>query len=335
MTQKQPQRPRRFHPQPKQWQQPDKKQPPQPTKRANRPGVLRIIPLGGLEEVGRNSMVFEYGNDIIIIDLGLQFPEDDMPGIDYSIPNISYLKGKERNIRGIIVTHGHYDHIGGIPHLAPKLGNPPIYSSDLTLAMVQKKQEDIDPKHKLRLIPVKTTTRLKLGAFQVEFMGLSHNIPASFGVILTTPLGTVVHTGDFKIDRHGEAKNETEFQKIEALKRRGVLALLCDSTNAPQVGEQLSERDIQGDLEKTFTQADGRMIFATFASLLSRIQQIIQLAEKYDRKVLIEGYSMKTNVEIGQRLGYLKINKGTLIKPQDMKRYPSRRLLILSTGAQG
>jgi mRNA degradation ribonuclease J1/J2 len=137
MIQKQPQRPRRFHAQPKQWEQPDKNHQPQPSKRTGRPGVLRTIPLGGLEEVGRNSMVFEYGNDIIIIDLGLQFPEDDMPGIDYSIPNISYLKGKERNIRGIIVTHGHYDHIGGIPHLAPKLGNPPIYSSDLTLAMIQ------------------------------------------------------------------------------------------------------------------------------------------------------------------------------------------------------
>jgi ribonuclease J len=280
-------------------------------------------------------MVIEYGKDIIIIDLGLQFPEDDMPGIDYSIPNISYFKGKERNIRGIIVTHGHYDHIGGIPHLAPKLGNPPIYATDLTLAMIQKKQEDIEPRHKLRTIPVKTTTHLKLGVFQVEFMGLSHNIPASLGVIIHTPIGTVVHTGDFKLDELGGHKNETEFQRITSLRKTGVLVLMCDSTNATQVGKQLSEGDIQANLEQMYKDAKGRMIFATFASLLTRIQQIIWLADKYGRKMLIEGYSMKTNIEIAQRLGYIKIPKGLLIKPEEMKRFPNSRLLILSTGAQG
>ncbi len=300
-----------------------------------RGNTLRLIPLGGMEEVGRNSMIVEYGKDILIIDLGLQFPEDDMPGVDYSIPNVAYLKGKERNIRGIIVTHGHYDHIGGIPHLAPRLGNPPIYSTDLTLAMIQKKQEDIDPKHKLRLVPVKTSTKLTLGAFRVEFMGLSHNIPASLGIVIGTPLGTVVHTGDFKLDEYSEVRNETEFRKIEQLRKRGVFVLMCDSTNAPQQGKQLSERDIEKNLEEMFRIAKGRMIFATFASLISRIQQIVRLAEKYRRKILIEGYSMKTNVEIAQRLGYLKIPKGMLIKPQEMKRFPNNRLVILSTGAQG
>lgn len=297
--------------------------------------MLRIIPLGGLEEVGRNSIIFEYERDIIIVDLGLQFAEEDMPGVDYSIPNISYLRGKERNIRAIIVTHGHYDHIGGIPHLAARLGNPPIYSSDLTLAMVQKKQEDIDPHHKLRLVPVKTNTHLKLGAFGVEFIGLSHNIPASLGVILKTPVGTIVHTGDFKIDEFGEARNETEFHKIKQLKQRNVLALLCDSTNAAQSGKQLSEKDIEGNIEQMFREARGRMIFATFASLLSRIQQIVRLAEKHERKILVEGYSMKTNIEIAQRLGYLKVRKGSIITPQEAKKYPPRRLLIISTGAQG
>ncbi|MFH0852982.1 MAG: ribonuclease J [bacterium] len=311
------------------------KQQPQRKPKGQLSNTLRIIPLGGLEEVGRNSMIIEMGKDIIIIDLGLQFPEEDMPGVDYSIPNISYLKGKEKNIRGIIITHGHYDHIGGIPHLVPRLGNPPIYATDLTLALIQKKQEDIDPQHKLRLVKVKTNTRLKLGRFNIEFMGLSHNIPASLGVIIKTPLGTVIHTGDFKIDHHGEAKNETELYKINNLKKLGVLALMCDSTNAPHQGKQLSEKEIQKNLEQMFIEAQGRMIFATFASLISRLQQIIGLAEKYNRKVQVEGYSMRTNIEIAQRLGYIKTRKGTIIKNNEAKKLPDKRRLILSTGAQG
>ncbi len=328
-------RPKQFHGPAKRWPvQIQTFHPNQPAK-PGRAGTLRIVALGGLEEVGRNSMVLEYERDIIIVDLGLQFPEEDMPGVDYIIPDTRYLRGKEKNIRGIFITHGHYDHIGGIPHLAPKLGNPPIYSSDLTLAMIAKKEEDINPRHKLRLHKVTTRDRIRVGAFTVEFLGLSHNIPASLGLIITTPVGTVVHTGDFKIDQSAEAKNETEFEKIKQLGRRNVLALLCDSTNASQTGQQFSERDIQGNLEQMFKEAKGRMIFATFSSLLSRIQQIIRLSEQYGRKVLIEGFSMKTNVEIAQRLGYLKVNKGTLISPQEAKRVPNQRLVIMSTGAQG
>ncbi|USN53518.1 MAG: ribonuclease J [Candidatus Nomurabacteria bacterium] len=296
---------------------------------------LRLIPLGGMEEVGRNSMILEYGKDILIIDLGLQFPEEDMPGVDYSIPNISYLKGKEKNVRGILITHGHYDHIGGVPHLVHKLGNPTIYGSDLTLALIKKKQEDINPQHKLRLVTVKKDTKLKIGPFRIEFVGLSHNIPASFGIIIHTPLGPVMHTGDFKIDHKGGYRNETDIQKIERLKKMRMLALMCDSTNAPHQGHQLSESEITQNLEEMFKRAKGRIIFATFASLLTRIQQIVWLAEKHNRKVQVEGFSMRTNIEIAKQLGYLKSKKNTFVKDKEAAKLPDSRRVILSTGAQG
>jgi ribonuclease J len=298
-------------------------------------GKLRVIPLGGMEEVGRNCIVFEYENDIVIIDMGLQFAEEDMPGVDYSIPNISYLKGKEKNIRAIIITHGHYDHTGGIPHLIDKLGNPPIIGTDLTLALIVKKQEDINPRTKLRLHKVTTRDTVRLGAFKAKFLGLSHNIPASMGVILETPLGTVLHTGDFKIDPDAEDKNNTELERIKDFRKMNLLALLSDSTNANRSGKMFTEKEIEKNLEPLFTQAKGRMIVATFASLLSRTQQLIRLAERNNRKVLVEGFSLKTNIEIGKQLGYIKAQKGTLIAWEEAKQLPNNRLLILSTGAQG
>lgn len=299
-------------------------------------GKLRIIPLGGLEEIGRNCIVFEYENDIVIIDMGLQFPEDDMPGVDYSIPNIAYLRGKEKNIRAVIITHGHYDHIGGLPHLIPKLGNPPIYGTDLTLAMVAKKNEDVNPDLKLRLHKVTTRDTVRLGkSFQAKFLGISHNIPASLGIILNTPLGILLHTGDFKIDPDAEEKNRTDFEMIKRLKSMRLLALMSDSTNAPQAGKMLSEREIEQNLEPLFQKARGRMILSTFSSLLSRVQQVMRLADKYHRKILVEGYSLRTNIEIGKQLGYIKEKKGTIISWDEAKRLPSKRLLILCTGAQG
>jgi ribonuclease J len=298
-------------------------------------GALRIIPLGGNEEVGRNCYLIQYGNDILIIDIGLQFPEEDMPGIDYIIPNISFLKGRERFIRGVIITHGHYDHIGGISHVIHALGNPRIYASNLTCAMVQKKAEDVTPGKKLRLNPVTTRDRLTLGSFRIEFFGVSHNIPASFGVVITTPAGIVVHTGDFKIDEHAHANNRTELDKIRNLGNRNVLCLMVDSTNASQSGTQHSEAEIEKNIHTMFTQTHGRMIVATFASLLSRIQQVLSLAEKYNRKVLIEGYSLRTNIEIGRKLGYIRVKQNTIVPWEHAQRLPDDQILIMCTGAQG
>lgn len=298
-------------------------------------GKLRIIPIGGCEEVGRNMTVFEYGNDIIIVDMGLQWPEEDMPGIDYIIPNIEYLKGKEKNIRGVIITHGHYDHIGAIPHLIPRLGNPTIYGTPLTLGIIAKRQEDFKEKQALKLKSVSADNKLVLGKFKVSFFVVSHNIPGSFGVIIDTPVGKIVHTGDFKIDAKASGDIPTEIHKIKALGQQNVLALMADSTNAPETGKQLTEGDIQGNIDEILSQAPGRIIVGTFSSLLGRIQQIIWSAEKLGKKVVIEGFSMKRNVELAQQLGYMKVKKETLISLKDMRDYPDKKIIIMCTGAQG
>ena len=296
---------------------------------------LKIIVIGGNEEVGRNMTILEYGHDIIIIDMGLQFPEEDMPGIDYIIPNISYLKGREKNIRGVFITHGHYDHIGGVPHLIPMLGYPTIFSTPLTLAIIAKRQEDYQSHRKLNLQSVKMTDQLHLGSFKIEFFQVSHNIPDSFGLIVHTPVGIIIHTGDFKLDLSQAGQQSVEITKIAKLGESNVLALMADSTNAPQTGHQISEVEIQHNLEDIIRQAPGRIIIATFSSLLNRLQQIITSAEGLDKKIIIEGYSMRTNVEIAHRLGYMKFKKGTIISLNEMRNYPNNKIVILCTGAQG
>lgn len=295
---------------------------------------LRIIPLGGLGEIGRNMTIFEYGQDIVIIDMGLQFPEEDMPGIDYIIPNIEYLKGKEKNIKGVFITHGHYDHIGAIPHLMPKLGNPPLYGSALTAGIIQKRQEDY-PNAKIKVNVVDYDSRINLGLFKVEFFHVNHNIPGVLGIVLHTPEGIVVHTGDFKFDHSPVADKPADIGRIAQIGTKNVLALMSDSTAAEVPGYSISESEIQKVLDDIFVKAEGRIIVATFSSLISRIQQIITLSEKYGRKLAIDGYSMRNNVEIAHQLGYLKIKKGTLIKTDQIKNYPDNRVALMCTGAQG
>lgn len=309
--------------------------------RANRPanlvsGKLRVIPIGGCEEVGRNMTVFEYKDDIVIIDMGLQWPEEDMPGIDYIIPNIEYLKGKEKNIRGVIITHGHYDHIGAIPHLMMPLGNPTIYATPLTLGIIAKRQEDFKSvKQALKLKSIDTRTILHLGKFKISFFGVSHNIPGSVGVVLESPVGKIVHTGDFKLDPKASGDAPTEIAKIKALGQQNVLALMADSTNAPETGKQLTEGDIQSNIDEILKNVPARVIVGTFASLIGRIQQIIWASERLGKKVVIEGFSMKRNVELAQQLGYMKVKKGTIIQLKDMRSYPDNKIVILCTGAQG
>ncbi|MFA6304490.1 MAG: ribonuclease J [Patescibacteria group bacterium] len=296
---------------------------------------LKIMIVGGNEEVGRNMTILEYGHDIIIIDLGLQFPEEDMPGIDYIIPNMGYLKGKEKNIRGVFITHAHYDHIGAIPHVMDALGNPTIYSSNLTLAIIDKRQGDYKNSPPLNMQAVTTNDVIKVGVFKVSFFGVSHNIPTSMGLVVDTPLGKVVHTGDFKIDLNETGATGTEIDKIKKLGQENVLVLLADSTNASQSGHQLSESEIQTNLDDIIKDAPGRVVMGTFASLLGRVQQIISAAELFGKKVIIEGYSMKTNVEIAKALGYLKIKKDTIIDVKHLNNYPRNKILIVCTGAQG
>lgn len=296
---------------------------------------LRVAIVGGAEEVGRNMTMVEYGKDIILIDCGLQFPEEDQPGIDYIIPNVTYLKGRERDVKGIIITHGHYDHIGGIPHISPMLFHPPIYGTKLTNGIIMKRQEDFPDKGKLDLREINPDQSIQMGIFKVEFFRVNHNIPDCVGIIVHTPEGTLVHTGDFKFDLMPIMDEVTDFAKIAILGQQGVLALMSDSTNAPAPGHQMSESVIGQTLDEIFRKSTGRIVVGTFASLLNRLQQVIWVSEKYGRKIVIEGFSMKSNIEIAKQLGYLKVDAKTIITPQEGLRLPPNKLTIMCTGAQG
>ena len=297
--------------------------------------ALRLIPLGGLGEVGRNMMLIEYHEEILIVDIGFRMPEEDMPGIDYIIPNISYLKGKEKKIMGILATHGHYDHIGAIPYFISKLGNPPIYAGGMAKAIILRRQEDFSNQPKLRIIDVKDGSRFSMGSFSVEAFRQNHNIPDNFGYVIKTPIGNIVHTSDFKFDSAPVNDLPTDFKRLKSIGDEGVLLLMTDSTNAEEPGHSLSEKKIMENLDDLFKNAKGRVITATFASLLNRIQQIITLSEKYGRKVSPEGFSMKTNIEISKQLGYLKARKGTILSTREVLKYPDSKITILATGAQG
>jgi ribonuclease J len=296
---------------------------------------LKIMVLGGNEEIGRNMTMLEYGNDILLIDMGLQFPDEDMPGVDYIIPNISAIKGKEKNVRGVVITHAHYDHIGGIPHLMPRLGNPPLFATDLTAGIIKKRQEDHRDSPPLNLHVVKPDDVLQLGSFTVEFFGVAHSIPTSMGIIVGTPCGIVVHTGDFKLDADKGAQSIQETEKIIKLGERNVLALMIDSTNATKTGRQLTESTIQHNIDEIIANAKGKIIIGTFASMIARIQQIILACERAGRKVAVEGFSMRSNVAISQELGYMKIQKGTLIETKQIGNYPPDKVAVVCTGAQG
>lgn len=297
---------------------------------------LRVIVLGGLEEIGRNMTVLEYDQEIIIIDLGLQFPEEDMPGIDYIIPNVSYLEGKESWIKGAIITHGHIDHIGAIPHLVPKLGNPPIFMGKLTAGLVKKLADKFHKTVHLSIQEINETSVLQLGKnFKVEFLRVNHSIPDCFAVIVHTPIGIVLHTGDFKIDYTPVNDKPADLGRIALVGAKGVKLLLSESTEANNPGYQVSEAHIGDEMDKIFEKIEGRILIATFASQLSRVQKIIELAEKHGRKVNLQGRSMNDNIEVAHQIGYLKFNPSTLIEDKDLNRYPDNKIVVLGTGAQG
>ena len=297
---------------------------------------LKVVPLGGLEEVGRNMTFFEYGDDILIIDMGLQFPEEGMPGIDYIIPNISYLKEHRDRIRGVIITHAHLDHIGAIPYLIHELGNPTIYAGALTRGIILRRQEDFKHLPPVDIEVIDIDRKIRFGdAFEAEFFHVNHNIFDTFGVAVHTPVGTVCHTADFKFDNNPVGDKPADYAKMARLSSEGVLLLMSDSTGAERPGHSISEKTIQENLEDIFQHSQGRIITATFGTLISRIQQLITLAEKFDRKVAIDGYSMKANVAIAQELGYIKAQKGTFVDIDKIGNYTPERQLICGTGAQG
>jgi ribonuclease J len=296
---------------------------------------LRIIPLGGLGEVGRNMMILEWGDEAIIVDIGLNFPEERTPGVDYVIPNISYLEKNKRKILGVILTHGHYDHIGAIPYILDKIGNPPLFGSAMTLGITQKRQEEFPLKPKLRTNEIKEGERIELGPFTVEFFHQNHNVPDGHGALIETPVGNIVHTSDFKFDLTPTNAPPTNFDRLHEIAAKGILLLMSDSTGAEAEGRSLSEKVIAENLDVIFEKAKGRIITATFASLINRVQDIITLSEKHGRKVVIEGYGMKTNIEIARNLGLIKTKKGTVIPAEKAADYSDNKITILSTGAQG
>jgi len=299
-------------------------------------GKLRVIVLGGLEEVGRNMTLFEYNKEVIIIDMGLQFPEEDMPGIDYIIPDVTYLEGKENWVKGVIISHGHYDHIGAIPHLIGKIGNPPMFMGKLTAGLVRKRSKEFVKCPKLAITEIDETRRLQLGKyFQVEFLRVNHSIPDCFAVIIYTPLGMIIHTGDFKIDYSPVNDKPADLNRIAQIGGRGVKLLLADSTDSTQPGYQISESSIGDEMSRLFEKLTGRIIISTFASQLSRIQKIFDLTEKFGRKIYLQGRSMNDNVEIAQQIGYLKFNPKILATDHELIRLPDDKIIILGTGAQG
>ena len=294
---------------------------------------LLIIPLGGLGEIGKNMTVFQYGDDIVILDSGLAFPEDDMPGIDLVIPDMTYLVDNKDKVRAVVLTHGHEDHIGSLSYLLKEI-NVPVYGTRLALGLVKGRLEE-NRVTNVNLMPITPGDEISLGVFQVGFIQGSHSIPDACGLYFKTPVGTVVHTGDFKIDQTPVDGKLIDIHKFAELGNLGVLVLMSDSTNAERSGYTGSEREVAMVLDEEFRDAQGRIIMATFASNVSRIQQAAHSACKYGRKIVVLGRSMVNVVNIARELGYLEIPEGVLIEPEEMKRYPDNQILIITTGSQG
>ncbi|MCX6759811.1 MAG: ribonuclease J [Candidatus Nealsonbacteria bacterium] len=297
---------------------------------------LRVIPLGGCEEVGRNITVFEYGSDIVILDMGLQFPEEDMPGIDYVIPNVEYLKGKERNIRAVIFSHGHLDHIGAAPILLEKLGNPQIIGRPLTLEMVKHRVEDMyhGASKKIKATYVKDLQqKFTLGAFALSFFAIDHSVMDAVGVILETPVGTIIHPGDWTIEKKSPGKDVLNFSHLAKLKKPTILML--ESLGSTNSKKPVTEEEMLNNLYKLIANAPGRTIIATFSSQIERIKQILEFAAKTNRKVALDGFSMKLNIELATKLGYIKIPRGVIITTDKAHGYPDNKVIIVCTGAQG
>jgi len=297
---------------------------------------LKVIPLGGQEEVGRNMTIFEYGQDIIILDMGLQFPEEDMPGIDYIIPNITYLKGKEANIRAVIFSHGHLDHIGAAPILLKRLNYPTIVGRNLTLEMVKDRLEDNDKgstTHLKTILIKEITDSFTFGAFSVSFFKVEHSIMDAVGTIIKTPEGTIIHPGDWTMEKDEQGNPLVDYRHLSKLPRPTMLML--ESLGVVDVRPSATSVEMKKNLTNLIANAPGRIIIGTFSSQIERIAWIFEIATQLKKKVALDGYSMKNNVEIAHKLGYIKIGKDVLIKISQIDNYPDNRVLVICTGSQG
>ncbi len=295
---------------------------------------LKIIPLGGIEEIGKNITVFEYGDDIIVVDCGIEFPTDDMLGIDMVIPDVTYLVKNKDKIRGMVITHGHEDHIGSIPYVLKQV-NMPIYATRLTIELIKNKLEEHNLLRSTKLHEVKQGQTVKLGKFSVEFISSCHSIPDAVMLAIHTPVGTVIHTGDFKIDYTPIDGKKMDLGRIAELGNKGILALMSDSTNAERKGFTMSESSVGEVIDKLFINCTKRIVVATFASNVHRVQQIVDCAVKYKRKIAVCGRSMQNMIEAAMKIGYIKVEKDVFIDIDMIKNYTDEQLVIITTGSQG
>ena len=277
----------------------------------------------------------EFGNDIIVLDMGFAFKDDDTPGIDYILPNTKYLEDRKDKIRGVIITHGHLDHIGGIPYIMDRIGNPPMYTRALSSIMIKKRQDEFPHLPALDIRVVEKDDTITLGNLKVRFFNVTHTIPDSMGVIIDTPYGSVVTPGDIKLDHVDGVPTEAEEKEFNKFKKENVLLLMMDSTNVDNPGFSTPERIVHDNLDNIIKNTKGRLVIGTFASQLERVMKIIQIAEKYGKKVVVEGRSMKNNIEIVLHMGMLKVKDDTIITNAEMENYPPDRIIVLATGAQG
>ena len=297
---------------------------------------IRIIPLGGVEEIGKNMTVIEFGEDIIIVDAGIQFTDDDTPGVDYILPNIKYLEDRKDRIRALVITHGHLDHIGGIPYLITRLGNPPIYTREFGALLIQKRQAEFPhlPPLDLRIIDVKDKSAVAITSkLKIRFFGLTHSIPDSTGVIIETPYGDIIDTGDVRVENENGVVAEKEYEQYKMFKDRNILLFMMDSTGIDKAGFSPSEASILKNIDAMVKDAPGRLIIATFASQVERIIEFLKSAKRYGKTVFIVGRSMKTNVEIIKHLNLTDTSHIMLV--EDIEKYPPNKVMMIATGAQG
>ena len=296
--------------------------------------TFRIIPLGGLGEFGKNMMVYEYDGAILCVDTGLMFPEEDMPGVDIVIPDVTYLKQNADKVKGFILTHGHEDHIGALPYILPQI-NAPVYGTRLTLGLAKNKLRERRLLDQADLRLIDEHSKLELGPFRIEFVHLCHSIPDAVGIVIRSPFGNILHISDFKFDPNPVDGRLTDEAKLKALGDEGVRILLSDSTNSEVTGFTPSEQELEQVLEKLISQAPGRVLLATFASNLSRVQQVINVAMRHGRKVGVTGRSMVNNTRMATELGYLKPPPDGLLTPDQMNYLPPEQVVIVCTGSQG
>ncbi|MDD5318684.1 MAG: ribonuclease J [Candidatus Pacebacteria bacterium] len=299
------------------------------------PGNIRIIPLGGVEEIGMNMTVLEMGDDIIVMDAGFKFTDSDTPGIDYILPNTKYLEERKHKVRGMIITHGHLDHIGALPFIMERIGNPPLYTRNLTSLMLKKRQAEFPHLQPIDYKIVEGNDQIKMGNISVQFFGVTHSIPDSMGIIIKTPNGWIVNPGDFKLNHTDGVVDAEEEKSYSVFNNQKVLLYLGESTNIENPGFSTPEKLVHENLEEIIRTIKGRLIMAMFASHVYRIAHIVRVCEKFGKKLVIEGRSMKNNIDIVITAGLLKVDKKTIINPQDIDQYPPDKVVVLATGAQG